>query len=221
MIRELLVCTALLLGLAIAQETDTAYFTGVATYQIQFKGRKADVEFLKANQPNDELTMMIGEGDYIVQLDGGKYPKTFMFIADSNYEYSIDIENKRAFRHSAFADLNRDTSDTEPVAEPTGRTKQVGDYLCQEYVLKKDDAVFYYYVTDDFRVDLGDFPADPNSKAMFLAKGLDGRLPLRTVRRTQQLAVETTLTEIERRTFYDEAFTIPKGFVVKGRDVRY
>jgi hypothetical protein len=204
-----------------AQEEPSSYFTGVITYDIQFKGNAADVEFIKANEPNDELTLTVGTGDYIVHVDGGKYPKTFMFIADSNYEYSIDIQGQRAFRNSAYADLNRDTSEVEPVAKPTGRTKPVGDYTCQEYRMETKDAVIFYYVTEAFRIDLGAYPDRPNSKAMFLAKGLEGHLPLRMVRRTANMAVETSLVSIEPQTFYDEAFTIPQDFTVKGRDVRY
>ncbi len=211
----------LMLHWAGAQPVEGAFFTGVAKYKIQFKGNDEIASFIEANEPNDQLTLMVGEGDYIVKLDGGEYPKTFMFIADSNREYSIDMAGQRAFRHSAHSDLIRDTNQVEPVAKPTGRSKPVGEYTCQEYRLQTDDAVFFYYVTDEFRVNLDAFPEEPRSKAMFLAKGLEGRLPLRTVKRTKQLAVETSLESIQPRVFQEGAFSIPDHFTVKGRDVRY
>lgn len=218
------ICFLLLLFLttwATAQPVEGGHFTGMVKYKINFKGDPGMMSFLEANEPNDELTLMLGEGDYIVKLTGGKYPKTFMFIADSNYEYSIDMAGQRAFRNSAHSDLNQDTSQVQPVAKPTGRSQTVGKYTCQEYRLQTEDAVFFYYVTDDLRINLEAFPEDPNSKAMFLAKGLDGRLPLRTVKRTKKLAVETTLDTIQGRAFPAGSFTIPRHFEIKGRDVRY
>lgn len=204
-----------------AQTGEMGYFEGIVHYKIQFKGESEDAAFIRANNPNDALTMMVGEGNYIVKLSGGKYEKTFIFIADSNYEYSVDLEGQRAFRRSAYTDLNQQKKGEEPVAEPTGRTREVGEYTCQEYRMKTKDATFFYYVNERFRIDLSAFPDTPRSKAMFLAKGLDGMLPLRTVKRTQTLAVETTMETITRQEFTKENFTIPEGFIVKGRDYRF
>lgn len=199
------------------------YFEGTMNFSVKYEGEMA--EMLAQNEPNDQLTMHVREGDYIVLLKGGRYPKTFLFVADSNYEYSIDQNNRRAFRYSPHNDLNMETHQLERneelEAQDTGETEEVNGRLCKIYRLRKPEAVFYYYVSDDYKVDRSKFPDPCRSKAAFLVPGLEGRIPLKTVRKERELTVVTTVTSIKAREFNPGQFKIPAGFEVKKRDYRY
>ncbi len=199
------------------------YFEGTMNFSVEFEGEMA--QMLSDNEPNEQIIMHIKNGDYIVQLRGGRYPKTFLFIADSNYEYSIDQANNRAFRYGVHHDLNMETHELEQQyslkAQPTGETAEVKGRECEIYRFRKPDAVFFYYVSDDYRVDMNQYPSPSRSKAAFLIEGLDGRIPLKTVRKEADLTVITTLTSINERAFNEAQFRIPADFTVKKRDYRY
>ncbi|MEM9985857.1 MAG: hypothetical protein AAF804_12275 [Bacteroidota bacterium] len=202
-----------------AQGQELGYFEGRLKYQIKIEGE--DAPFILDNKPNQTMEIMVGEGNYIVQLTGGEYPKTLIFIADSNYEYTLDMESQRAFRLSPHFDLNRETHEEEPEAIATGRTGKIGEYFCSEYKITREDLILYYYVSDDYRIDRNAFPEIPRSKAMFLVKGLEGRIPIRTIKRTPTLTVTTNLSNLSNEDYVKENFTIPEGFRVKWRDYRY
>lgn len=192
-------------------------FEGTLVFQVSLQGPEA--EQLKLNEPNTRLTLHLRGGDYIILLSGGQYPKTFLFLSDSNYEYSLDAASKRAFRFSPFSDLVRERDTAQ--ARPTGRSAEVMGIPCQEYAMRSDDARFLFYVSDDYRVDRSQYPKRPRSKASFLAAGLEGRIPLKTIKQQQGLIVTTSVSEIKPRTLSQEQFRIPPGFEVHKRDYRY
>ncbi|MDP5169641.1 MAG: DUF4412 domain-containing protein [Bacteroidia bacterium] len=200
-----------------------SFFEGTMSFKVELSGEMA--EMLAENEPHDQMTMHIKDGDYIVLLKGGRYPKTFLFVADSNYEYSIDAANQMVYKYSAHMDVNRETHQLEKnvdlKAENTGETAEVNGIMCQIYKFRKPDAVFYYYVSDDYRVDVSKYPENCRAKASFLADGLDGRIPLKTVRKEAKLTVVTTLTNVTPREFDLAQFRIPTGFALKKRDYRY
>jgi hypothetical protein len=198
---------------------EVAFFEGTASFSVQMKGPQA--EMLKANKPNNKLQMHIKDGSYIVNLMGGEYPKTFIFVADSNFEYSMDMTNRRAYRFSMHSDLNKEVSEQKVFAKPTGKEMEVNGILCQEYRLKRDDIYFTYYVNDKYRVNTGFYPENSRAKASFLAEGLEGRIPLKTIKQQKGLTVITELKKITRREFSPEQFLIPGDFIVKNRDYRY
>ena len=205
-----------------AQDTASPapYFEGSLAFEVEFKGQLAPM--LKENEPNTKLLMHLKDADYIVQLSGGRYPKTFIFVADSNVEYSMDMANKRAFRYSSYADLSKEGAKTAPPkAVPTGKKEQVHGIWCEEYRVVADESQFLYYVNDEYRVNLARFPSNAQSKASFLANGLEGRIPLKTIKRQQGLMAITTLTKATPREFDKEQFQIPPNFLVKNRDYRY
>jgi hypothetical protein len=206
----------LLLPAGLALEAQEA-FEGSLVFQVSMQGPEA--EQLKLNEPNTRLTMHLRGGDYIILLSGGQYPKTFLFLSDSNYEYSLDAASKRAFRFSPFSDLVRERDTAQ--ARPTGRSAEVMGVLCQEYAMRSDDARFLFYVSDAYRVDRSRYPKRPRSKASFLAAGLEGRIPLKTVKQQKDLTVTTLITEIKPRALSQSQFLIPPGFVVHKRDYRY
>ncbi|MEM7659141.1 MAG: DUF4412 domain-containing protein [Bacteroidota bacterium] len=198
----------------------SSYFEGSMSFEVRLKGANADM--IKQNEPNTKLLMHLKEADYIVQLSGGRYPKTFLFVADSNVEYSMDMANKRAFRFSSFNDLTQEAKEAPaPTAEPTGKKEQVNGIWCEEYRMKTEKAIFLFYVSDEYRVNLARFPDRANTKASFLARGLDGRIPLKTIKRQSGLIAVTTLTKVMPREFDEEQFQIPPNFKVKKRDYRY
>ncbi|MEZ4829390.1 MAG: DUF4412 domain-containing protein [Bacteroidia bacterium] len=202
-----------------AQSDPAGFFEGSIQFEVQMKGPKADE--LKENKPNNQLLMHLKEGNYIVQLSGGEYPKTFIFIADSNYEYSIDMANQRAFRFSSYSDLNKPEPEEAPVAKATGNQAEVNGTICDEYKLRKGNALFTYYVCDKYRINTTLYPHNTRAKASFLAAGLDGRIPLKTVMQEPGLTVVTTVTKVTPKPFDSEQFRIPAGFEVKKRDYRY
>lgn len=206
--------TLLPLGL----EAQTTYFEGSLYFEVEMKGPR--VEAIKENEPNNKLLMHLRGADYIVQLSGGRYPKTFLFIADSNYEYSVDMANERAFRFSAHTDLNQPEEEAAK-AQPTGRQQEVMGIVCEEYRMRREDAEFIYYVHDDYRVNTALYPLKPRAKASFLAAGLEGRIPLMTIKRQQGLIVRTTVKKIVPQTFDPQQFVIPPDFIVKNRDYRF
>ncbi|MEM6343720.1 MAG: DUF4412 domain-containing protein [Bacteroidota bacterium] len=199
------------------------FFEGSIHFKVQMSG--AEAEMLALNKPNNEMNMHLRGGSYIVQLYGGEYPKQFMFVADSNFEYSIDMSNQRAYRFSPHSDINRNTHKNEKkkeyIAQPTGKTETINGVECEEFKLVKEGVVFFYYVNDQIRVDLAAFPQPCRAKASFLVDGLDGRIPLKTIRKTKAITVITTADKVTSREFDDSQFLIPADFEVKMRDYRY
>jgi hypothetical protein len=194
-----------------------APFEGTLSFSVELSGQ--DAERLKVNEPNNKLTMHMKEGNYIVLLQGGMYPKTMMFLADSNYEYSIDQANQRAFRFSSYSEKNENFA--RPVATPTGKTATVLGMVCQEYQMKSDGSEFLFYVNDAYRANVKAFPPKARTKASFLIQGLDGRIPLKTIKKDPTITVTTTVVKITPRTFEASQFLIPEGFEVKNRDYRF
>ncbi|MDX1906337.1 MAG: hypothetical protein SF053_04825 [Bacteroidia bacterium] len=211
----LLIITLLVLASADAQ----SFFEGSLQFEVAYTGPQAAT--LKENEPNTQLTMHLRAGDYIVLLSGGQAPKTFMFVADSNYEYSIDMANQRAYRNSIYSDQNTGPAPKVETAVATGKQLEVAGVLCEEYQLRTAEAVTLFYVNDQYRVDKTLFPPKPRTKASFLVPGLEGRIPLKTIRKQPDLTVTTTCKKITPRTFDPKQFLIPQGYEVKGRDYRY
>ena len=195
------------------------FFEGSIHYQVDLEGKAAGQ--IKLNEPNDQITMHLKDGDYIVRLYGGKYPKLFLFVADSNYEYSMDMANQRAYRFSPFSDQSKATAKQNPLAKPTGKQMEISGKTCDEYLLKKEGIIFLYYVHDAYRVDLSAFPEKCRAKAAFLANGLEGRIPLKTIKKQPGFTVTTTAIKLEAREFQKAQFEIPPTFEVKNRDYRY
>lgn len=199
------------------------FFEGSIHFKVQMSG--AEAEMLELNKPNSEMNMHLRGGSYIVQIYGGEYPKQFMFVADSNFEYSIDMTNQRAYRFSPHSDINRSTHQVEKkkeyIAQATGKTDTISGVECQEYKLIKEGVVFYYYVNDTIKVDLAAYPEPCRAKAAFLVDGLEGRIPLKTIRKTKEITVITVADKVQKREFDEEQFLIPAGFEIKMRDYRY
>jgi len=199
------------------------FFEGTLSFDVELKGPAS--EMLNKNEPNNKMTMHIRDADYIILLSGGRYPKTFLFLADSNYEYSVDMAQKEAYKYSPHGDQARASAKEDranPVkAEATGKQVEVQGVMCDEFKMKKGDAFFTFYVNDQYRINRELYPKSPRTKASFLIKGLEGRIPLKTIKRQKDLMVITTAVKITPQTFDPSQFQIPPGFKVKGRDYRW
>lgn len=192
-------------------------FEGTVKYNVRVTGKSAP-DYL-VNDPPNGIMMHIKEDNFIVKLTGGRIARTFLFIGDSNHTYVVDIPNKRYFQRTYF----RDTSDYKPVVAPTGKTKKVQGYTCQEYKVNRTDRkeIDYFYVHDDFQVDTTLFTEHDGAKADFLVPGLGGRIPLMKVIKTPNLTTSVELALIKEEEFPLAAFRIPKGFSnKKKRDPR-
>jgi hypothetical protein len=131
----------------------------------------------------------------------------------------MDMTNKRAFRYSSYSEKKENFE--PPVAKPTGNTAVVFGITCQEYYMKSEGIEFWYYVHDDYRAHTAAFPEDARTKASFLTQGLEGRIPLKIVKKEPGLTVETTVVKLDRKPLDPAQFLIPKGFEVGNRDKRY
>ena len=215
----LFISLSIILQVSAQEREEFKFFEGTISFSVSMKGPQA--EMLKLNKPNNKLQMHVKDGSYIVNLMGGEYPKTFIFMADSNYEYSMDMANKTAYRFSMHSDLNKEIYKKELVAKPTGKEMEVNGLMCQEYRLKRGQIYFTYYVNDKYRINTDFYPANSRAKASFLAKGLEGRIPLKTIKQQKGLTVITELKKITAREFSKDQFMIPPNFQVKNRDYRY
>lgn len=204
----LLLLAGLLTGLGL-QAQDT--FNGTVTYNIRVSGKMAQ-EYL-VNEPPKQLTMHIQDNDFIVKLGGGRIPRTFLFIADSNHTFIVDIPNERYFRRTYYVD----TSNVVPIAAPTGETKRIKGRDCMEYTTRRTDRkeVIYYYVHNDFQVDTTLYAGLDGAKADFLVPGLGGRIPLWKEIKTPEMTTSIELANIKREELPKGAFRIPEGFSSK------
>ena len=196
------------------------FFEGTISYKVSFSGSESP--FIEANKPNTQLDMHLKGANYIITLKGGQYPKTFLFIADSNREYLVEASKGTAYKFSKFSDrIYHEELDEEPIAKGIGKKSEVNGVLCDIYLMKLPDTHFAYYVNDDYQVDLSAFPDNCNSNASFLVNGLEGRIPLKTIKKQKGLTVTTTFEKIKAQDFDPKQFKIPSSFKVLNRDYRY
>lgn len=189
-------------------------FQGSIRYNIRLSGKHAADIML--NEPATKMDMHIKDDNFIVNLYGGQKGKTFLFIGDSNHTYIIDASNARYFLRDYYVD----TTNAIPTAEPVGTTEMVKKWECDVYKVTKPGEVIYYYVNDKFRVEPNLFSGKEEAKANFLTRGLDGRIPLKTVIKQPGLTTEIDLDFISEKELEKENFQIPEGFKRKVRDPR-
>lgn len=192
-------------------------FEGSVSYTIRLTGKAADE--LLTNEPPKKMDLHVKEDNFIINLSGGRIPRTFLFIGDSSETYIIDMGNRRAYKRTYF----EDTVAVSPKAEPTGVTAEVKGHTCQEYKATYTDRkeIVLFYVTDEYRVDPALFEGKKDAKADFLVEGLEGRIPLKKVIKTPELVTEIELVSIKATTHDIANFRIPKGFILRKRDPRY
>ena len=202
----------------LASSLSAQFFNGTVQYTVELKGPIA--EQIMLNEPNNELEMHIYKGDYIVNLKGGRYPKTFMYINEKDREYSVDAPAKVVYKYNPHEDINRETEKEKPVARPIDKQGEVNGYMCEVYGIKKEGATIFFFVNENFRVDTTLYKDKVQAKPNFLVPGLGGLIPLKTIKKQEGLTVTTTCTMIKEREFDESQFRVPEDFEVRNRDYR-
>lgn len=196
------------------------FFEGLIKYQIDITGSKgmpnADSYAFLEKKPCRNMDMFFKDGDFIINLYNGEFPSTRLFIGDSNWTYIIDVANQRAFRYEKY----EPESSTPPTAIPTGNKLIVAGIECKEYKVEKPNRTILYYVSDKYRVNTRLFKGKTRAHAAFLTKGLEGRIPLKTIQKVNNLQITTTATKIEPKKLQKEQFRIPNGWYMAGWDLR-
>lgn len=196
------------------------FFEGLIKYQVEITGingspSKESQAFLE-KKPCKNMDMFFKDGDFIINLYNGAFPTTRLFISDSNRVYTLDVQNTRAFR---FEQYDTETA-TPPTALPTGNQLVVAGVPCQEYKVEKPGRTIIYYVSDKYKVNTKLFKGKTRAQAAFLTKGLDGKIPLKTIQKANGLQITTTAVKIEPQKLQKEQFRIPNGWKMSGLDLR-
>lgn len=222
----LLMMVLLMMGLPMAGVAQSAqpakpsaatgpWFEGSLTYEVTFKGTSAaDYDLLK---PNTKMDMHIRNGDFIVQMYGGAFPKTLLYINDSNRVFLVDMANKRIFRRERFRRRQADA----PKAVPTGDSVQLAGVWCKGYTFfvaadaktRRAATTTTLYASPKYRVNMSYFDGDKDrSQAYFLVDGLDGMIPLKIVVKTDELETTSLAYKVTPRALPAANFRLPEGF---------
>lgn len=196
------------------------FFEGLIKYNIDITGIKGvpskESQAFLEKKPCRNMDMFFKDADFVINLYNGEFPTTRLFIADSNRTYTLDVVNKRAFRFEQY----EPESSTPPTAIETGNKLVVAGIECKEYKVEKPGRTIIYYVSDKYRVNHKLFKGKTKAQAAFLTKGLEGRIPLKTIQKTNNLQITTTATKIEPKKLQKEQFRIPNGWKMSGLDLR-
>jgi hypothetical protein len=192
-------------------------FEGAFTYSIEVDGPES-FQFLE-NQPCLKLNMYFRGSDFIIHAFEGQFPVTRLFIADSSEMYIVDAENEVAYRRDALEDTSKLIR--PPKAVFTGDSAMVNNILCKIYKVTKPKEVIYYYVSDKYWINPTRFTKLKDAQVNFLTLGLNGRIPLKTIRKKSGLVVTITATDIKNMELEEFQFRIPENFQIKVRDTRF
>lgn len=192
-------------------------FEGTIKYSIEVEGPEAN-SFL-ANKPCTRMDMHFKDNNFIIHTYEGQFPVTRLYIADSSEMYILDMRNEVAYRRGKLDGQNQEI--TPPKAIPTGDSAMVMNIKCAEYKLIRNKEFVFYYVSDLYKIDPKLFAGKKDAQVNFLTKGLDGRIPLKTVRKTSAFTVTTKVENIYPRKLEVSQFRIPENYKIKPRDNRY
>lgn len=196
---------------AVEAQAPVPSFEGKIHYVIRVTGKTA-ADFMLMEPPT-QMDLYLKDDNFIIFESGGQKNKMFLFIGDSNHTYVVDAPNERYFMKDYFVD----TTDTNPVAVPTGKSLTVYGTPCKEYKVKYPDRVTFFYVSDNYRVNPDLYANKNEAKASFLVPGLEGRIPLKTKNVTPELTFEVECSKIELKKFELSYFRIPSHFKRKTR----
>jgi hypothetical protein len=197
-------------------QAQNTYFEGTIKYTIEYDGKAADA--LMLNKPVTRMDMHFKDNNFIIHTYEGQLPKTRLYIADSSEMYILDLSNNVAYRRDRLEDTSKVIS--PPHAKFTGDTAVVAGMKCLVYKVSKPKEVTLYYVHDSIRINTALFKDKKDAQMNFLTHGLDGRIPLKTVRKTPEITITTSAVQVLPRKFKIDQFRIPAGTVIKPRDNR-
>ncbi len=191
------------------------YFEGSIVYDVYYYGK--DQTFFDNNEVPRKVTFHIKDGNYIVHLWEARFPTTRLYIADSDKTYILDLKNHRAFTKEKVKPV-RPKKPAKPII---GDTLVILGVLTQAYKVEKENGEeITYYVSDLYRVNLAFFEGKRNATAHFLTPGLEGRIPLKIIRKHNGNTIEITAIQIKPRKFNPKQFTLPPGIKILGYDFR-
>jgi len=215
--------------------SETSYFEGNIRYKIRVSGPMA--QELKMYNDLEFMELYIKDNNYLIHLYGTPpdppppfdpnnpkfdmpkqvFPTSHLFLADSNQTYILDAKNARYFltnAHLKSRDLN------PPEAFPTGDSMLVANVLCYAYKVIKKDEEITYYINPRIRVNLSRFKGLDNASANFLTRGLNGCIPLRTVRKNKDYEVKIDATHVLPQKINRSDFQLPLSFERQEYDYR-
>jgi hypothetical protein len=208
--------------------TDLDFFEGLIEYKFSHTG-SSSAEFNQLNAI-ENMTLILKDGDFIIHLYGPPPPSpppfdpenpkielpkqvfnsTRLFLADSNQMYSLDMKNKRLYMSDSYEVQHKDT--IIPTAIPTGDSLKILKWMCYGYKVKKNEEEITYYVTKKIKANMAFFPSQTKAKVNFLTEGLNGAIPLKTVRKHKNYTIYIQATSIKPQTLDKAEFDIPPGF---------
>lgn len=217
----------------------TNFFEGTITYAFTVDG-----EIGKAMEYINDIkfmTFVIKDGNYVIHLYGKQgsndqvrdwnyenpvetadarlkqvFPTTRLFNSDSNLTYIIDAKNARAFRKD-----NYDPGEQEiPTATPTGDSLKILNVMCYAYKVQKGEEEIIHYVSPKYRVNMRYYGHQSRSRHAFMTHGLDGCIPLKTIRKNKERTITVTASKITAQKLTAEQFAIPPKFKILNRDYR-
>ncbi len=199
---------------------DEKAFEGYISYAVSYSGPAA--EDFKLMEPPKKMDMIVKGGDFIVQMYGGAFPKSLLYINDSNRTYVVDVPKMTAYRQEKYRVRRK-----QPLkAIPTNDSLKVAGYMCYGFLAsrpatpKTPAAKIKLYVTGKVRVNLDLFKGKDRSHAYFLIEGLQGCIPLKIVVEEPHLVTENLAVKLTRGTYETEQFRLPPGMKVKRWDSR-
>lgn len=198
-------------------------FEGKISYDVSYSGSAAE-DFQIMNPPK-KMDMLFKDGDFIIHMYGGAFPKTLLYINDSNRTYVIDLEKDQAYRGEKYKRKFK----TALKATPTGDSLKILNHWCYGYKvtrpanpkLKMTASTITLYITGKYRVNLELFKGKGRSQAHFLLDGLQGCIPLKVITQEEYLTTTSVATLVRAAKFKTEDFRLPPGIKVrKGIDIR-
>lgn len=218
----------------------TNFFEGNITYSFETTGEIAQtLEYINNIK---FMTFIVKDGNFIIHLYGKLedmqprapgydpenpipdleaklkqvFPTTRLFCADSNRTYVIDGKNNRAFRKDSY-----EPGESEiPFAVPLGDSLKIAGFMCYGYKVQKAGEEIIHYVTPKIRVNMKFYGGKSKARHAFMTHGLDGCIPLKTVRKNKERVLTVTATKVTAQKLQIEQFTIPKEFKILNRDYR-
>ena len=199
---------------------DEKAFEGYISYAVSYSGPAA--EDFKLMEPPKKMDMILKGGDFIVQMYGGAFSKSLLYINDSNRTYVVDVPKMTAYRQEKYRVRRK-----QPLkAVPTNDSLKIAGHMCYGFVAtrpatpKTPAAKIKLYVTGKVRVNLDLFKGKDRSHAYFLIDGLQGCIPLKIVVEEPHLITENLAVKLTRGTYELEQFRLPPGMKIKKWDSR-
>lgn len=198
-------------------------FEGRISYEISYTGPIA--ELMETAEPPKKMDMLFKDGDFIIHTYGGGFPKTLLYINDSNRTYVLDMKKNEAYRGEKYKRRFK-----QPLkATPTGDSLKILKHWCYGYKVQRpgnpkrkiDPATITLYITGKYRVNLDFFKDRTRSQAYFLLDGLQGCIPLKIVIQEPKLTTENTAVLVQGGKYQTENFRLPQGIKLRrGVDIR-